>query len=651
MAAPETPTPSTPAATSAQSQSRDGDAPAPANVAIVDSPLECDISPRALRAASVRPHEREAGQPLYRPLRVYTQDPTVSRRNGAIATINVSYETLAPGPVGALLEVVDDGASDELAAGNSSPLDLDAPFVMMQQGLDPSPSNACFRAQNAYAICSTTYAAFRQALGRELTWGFTRGGPADANERLRLRTNYSGDRNAYYDSASGELRFGAFSAAQEVSGKNVPFGLVYTALQHDVIVHEMSHALLDGLRSHLLMPTNADVLAFHEGFADLVAIFQRFTYADVVRSGIRSSRGRLRDAPVFTNIALQFGQTTGLHTALRSAVLGAGCRHEDSTEPHERGSVLVAAVYEAFSTVYERKIARVMKLASGGTGILPEGELPELLIDEMTDEARKLASHFLSICIRAIDYCPPVDLTFGEYLRALITADMDLVPDDPWQYREALIDAFRAHNIYPRDQRNLAEETLRWCEPGTRIPPCDPLAFGKLRFRGDPATPANARELERQALTLGRLVGTTANRAEFGVLPPHHPSIGADTVGRPIVDSIRSARRVGPDGQTAFDLVAEVVQCRTVAATAQAPSFHFYGGSTIILDPVGRVRYVIRKRIDDGARIARQSQFIGAAGAALWRPGPSQRMIPDPGVLLAIHKAARAVQPERKAGK
>jgi hypothetical protein len=29
-------------------------------------------------------------------------------------------------------------------------------------------------------------------------------------------------------------------------------------------------------------------------------------------------------------------------------------------------------------------------------------------------KASKLASH-LTICVRAIDYCPPVDITFGEY--------------------------------------------------------------------------------------------------------------------------------------------------------------------------------------------------------------------------------------------
>lgn len=42
----------------------------------------------------------------------------------------------------------------------------------------------------------------------------------------------------------------------------------------------------------------------------------------------------------------------------------------------------------------------------------------------------QIASQFLAVCIRAIDYCPPIDITFGKYFRAVITADLDLVPDD-----------------------------------------------------------------------------------------------------------------------------------------------------------------------------------------------------------------------------
>ena len=74
----------------------------------------------------------------------------------------------------------------------------------------------------------------------------------------------------------------------------------------------------------------------------------------------------------------------------------------------------------------------------------------------------RTAKQILNMCIRALDYCPPVDIGFGDYLRALITADMDLVPDDDLGYRVALIDAFKRRGIYPRDIRTLSEESLSW---------------------------------------------------------------------------------------------------------------------------------------------------------------------------------------------
>jgi hypothetical protein len=39
----------------------------------------------------------------------------------------------------------------------------------------------------------------------------------------------------------------------------------------------------------------------------------------------------------------------------------------------------------------------------------------------LANEAAKAARHVLNMCIRALDYCPPVDITFGEYLRGIIT--------------------------------------------------------------------------------------------------------------------------------------------------------------------------------------------------------------------------------------
>jgi hypothetical protein len=76
--------------------------------------------------------------------------------------------------------------------------------------------------------------------------------------------------------------------------------------------------------------------------------------------------------------------------------------------------VLVSAVFEAFDTAFERKTERYIKLATNGSGVLPPGDLSPDLQRVLADEASKLASQFLSICIRAIDYCPPIDLELGQ---------------------------------------------------------------------------------------------------------------------------------------------------------------------------------------------------------------------------------------------
>ena len=69
------------------------------------------------------------------------------------------------------------------------------------------------------------------------------------------------------------------------------------------------------------------------------------------------------------------------------------------------------------------------------------------------------------MCIRALDYSPPVDMNFGDYIRALITADRDLVPDDDKRYRVAFLEAFRRRGIYPVGVRNLSTESVCWTSP------------------------------------------------------------------------------------------------------------------------------------------------------------------------------------------
>ena len=571
------------------------------------------IGPGVARAFHGQPYERRPEDPLHRPLRIFALDPTQPKLEGSIATVKVPYEPIEPGFRGSVFEV---DTRDGVTGQSYRALDLDDRRVLLASGRDPSPGDPLFHQQMVYAVASLVYARFKTALGRHLAWGFDANG-AGGQARLRLRPYAENARNAWYDKERGEIAFGYFEADAAVAGRNVPRGLVFTSLQHDVIVHEVTHALVDGLREHLMVPSGPDTLAFHEGFADLVALFQRFSYEKVVDTALGRARGRLEDATDLAGIARQFGETTGRPDALRTALDGPV--YDPGLEEHALGAVLGAAVFEAFMTVFRRKTARYLRLATGGTGTLPPGELPTELRRILSERASRLAGQFLEICVRAVDYCPPVDVTFGEFLRALITADHDLVPDDPWGYREAFIDAFRARKIYPGHVRFLSEDALRWQPPIRRVPPIQELTFAALKFRGDPGRPADIAELRRQAVALGRVIGHREHRETFGLAVDGERGLGGDRLEPPQVHSIRTSRRVGPDDQVVFDLVAEVTQMRHVAAGPGRPAFEFLGGSTVILGPDGGVRYTVAKSVLNQDRLDAQMEFMTSdRGRELW---------------------------------
>ena len=99
----------------------------------------------------------------------------------------------------------------------------------------------------------------------------------------------------------------------------------------------------------------------------------------------------------------------------------------------------MAAVFDAFLMIYRRRTEDLLRIATGGSGVLSPGAIHPDLVERFAREANRSAAHVLEICIRALDYCPPVDITFADYLRALITADADLVGVDKYGYRVAFL--------------------------------------------------------------------------------------------------------------------------------------------------------------------------------------------------------------------
>src|SRR5205085_3270366 len=115
-----------------------------------------------------------------------------------------------------------------------------------------------------------------------------------------------------------------------------------------------------GCTAAFLLPSNPDVRAFHEGFADCVALFQHFTFPDIVRHQMATTRGDISlEENLLGQLATQFGRATGRRGALRDAIGKAGPdgkwrphdpqpeEYQTMTEAHDRGGILVAAVFDA----------------------------------------------------------------------------------------------------------------------------------------------------------------------------------------------------------------------------------------------------------------------------------------------------------------
>jgi hypothetical protein len=78
--------------------------------------------------------------------------------------------------------------------------------------------------------------------------------------------------------------------------------------------------------------------------------------------------------------------------------------------PHARGAILVAAVFDAFIAIYKERVADLLRINTGGRGVLPNGAIHPDLVRRLAGEASRAASHVLNMRIRALDYLPPVDV-------------------------------------------------------------------------------------------------------------------------------------------------------------------------------------------------------------------------------------------------
>ncbi|HEY5724048.1 MAG TPA: hypothetical protein VIT45_17195 [Allosphingosinicella sp.] len=565
-------------------------------------------------------------------LRIIAQDPGLRDRDGNIVTtlVDVPAEQIRPGPTGYRVKIIDyDVSTDTLykEADIGSGIDQSYPDLYKDASNDTLLGDPRFHAQNAYAIIMRTLARFEQALGRRVRWG------CDGHQ-LHVAPHAFAQANAFYSRQDRGLFLGYFTSP---TGKTI-----FTCLSHDVIAHETTHAILDGLRRRFLEPSSPDQAAFHEGFADVVAMLSIFSLRDVVEGllDIATQGEDLIDPAFLTAEALKDSTLLGLAEEMGGAlagVRGQALRRSIKLDPkwenadspefeeeHRRGELIVAAMLNAFLEIWVKRIEKIgtieiKTVAADGSETVSRKKDRDLV----AESGAKVASHLLTMAIRAIDYCPPVDLSFSDFLSALLTVDREVTPDDDrYGYRDVLLYWFNKFRIR-KSHGSGRDGTWKRCEAE--------LTYARTHFE-----------------SLLRDEGEV-----FRFLWENKEKLSIDERGYMEVQSVQPCTRIGPDGFSLRETVAEYIQILTLTAKEladmglQMPEdiepdkvVRIYGGGALIFDEYGQLKYQIAKHlVEDKYDLERQSKRI----QYLWDNGRLDQIEDGTSRLAALHLARAGV--------
>lgn len=509
--------------------------------------------------------------PVYRALKVYAFGPSRGRTPGNVRSIPVRYEKLAPGPVGERISVVDYDATRDCFY---DPVDLDDPLIAINGGLDPSESDPHFHQQTVYALVSESLRRVEVALGRTL-----RRRSPEGTTPLRIVIYPHANQMENAQSIDARMMFGYFQAPSEAIGRIIPGQTVFTCLCHDVVGHQAAHVMLSTMRPDLDLSL-LDNMSLQETLADLTPLLFHFTNREAVLDAIQRTAGIIyrsqldadpaaaagaprilaelaSDNPLIA-MSTEFGDAIGQKGGLRSALLAPDPKaYAQADEAHARGAIVVAAMFDALFSVYQRRTVDLFRIYRAGGGHIQGNDVPEPLAGRLADEVERVATRVFNMCWRAIDYCPAAHCALGDFLRACITADAEYTRDDPWGLRDAMMQAFRMRGINPPEAPFFSEDTLRW-----------PLV--------------GAGSWKRPGLDPGKLSGGGAREELRSFVEENEKSLRLGKKAKPAIYPLERARL------TASDDTPQTTWSTQVLDGSKNPT-----GVTLVFDGSGRLRYAI----------------------------------------------------------
>jgi hypothetical protein len=289
----------------------------------------------------------------------------------------------------------------------------------------PEPYNVASRAFNqvsAFATVMKTIKLYEEkdTLGRRVRWAF----PA---EQLVVLPRAGWGENAVYARERGRLEFYYFQSRHD------PREIVYTSLARDIVAHETAHAILDGIAPHLWHAMTPQALALHEAIADLTALLVSIRSNKLRSEVLRRNGGSIEHSSQFSAVGEEFGTARGTG-ALRDLKNDLRMSQVPRADVYRLGEVLSGALYSVLVKMHDRRM--VARAAAKNTSLYSASGYA----------LWTAAEHLKRMALRALDHLPPGEVSFADYGRAVLAADMASHPDDP-QEREWIMDEFARRGI------------------------------------------------------------------------------------------------------------------------------------------------------------------------------------------------------------
>lgn len=336
-------------------------------------------------------------------------------------------DTMVMPPQTTVIHGVEKGPSVEKAQllGGKKPKAQDGKFVYEQK--DPQ-----FHQAVSLATVAKTIEIFEGAMGETFQWAFDR-------PKIGIVADGGKDFNAYYSRDDASMNF--FHDTDPVTKKTV-----FSADSGEVVAHETTHAILDGVHPEYFQTWSPDPAGFHEAFADVMAMLVSLVDDNTRAKVVEQTGGDLSKPNVAANLGEELG--TAINHAVGENVTGGdytrcainkftwqdpstlpenGGPDELGSESHSYSRLWTGAFYDTLKGMTERNMA--------------EGQDANTALKSAAEENLKLYGGLMKTAPRG-------DFAYRDMAVSLVEADKQY---NGGKATDLIVSVYKERKILPED--------------------------------------------------------------------------------------------------------------------------------------------------------------------------------------------------------